>query len=219
MRDYQAAIGAMFERSITEARPSLREPQCEHRGNDARRVVDMLVETLAGFAVGIVTRDFARAVNAWFGAGAGALVHAAIPASKPLRRRATTDEIIDLPVKTVREHFAGDLRERLARTATELCATIDVVAARLLKGERSRAAEAMFGELARGAEYDDRLARELSIGWGCACAAIEHTPMPSIDASPRSRDLWRIWSELAGNPSPSESRQGEQRDGYIALVS
>jgi hypothetical protein len=76
----------------------------------------------------------------------------------------------------------------------------------------------MFGELACGAEYDDRLARELSIGWACACAAIEHMPMPVIETSPRSRDLWRIWSELAGNPAASKSRQAEQRDGYIALV-
>jgi hypothetical protein len=216
MRDYQAAIGAMFERSIAEARPSLREPQREHHNAHARRVVAMLVETIAGFAVGIVTRDFARAVNAWFGADAGALVHAAIPA--PRRRAKTADEIIDAPIKLMRDEFAEQLRDRLAHTARELGATIDVVAARL-PGERSRAAVAMFGELARGAEYDDRLARELSIGWACACAAIEHMPMPSIDTSPRSRDLWRIWSELAGNPAPSESRQGAQREGYIALVS
>jgi hypothetical protein len=216
MRDYQAAIGAMFERSIALARPSLREPQREHYNAHARRVVDMLVETLAGFAVGIVTRDFARAVNAWFGADAGALVHAAIPA--PRRRAKTADEIIDAPIKLMRDEFGEQLRDRLAQTARELAATIDVVAARL-PGERNRAAVAMFGELARGAEYDDRLERELTIGWACACAAIEHMPMPSIDTSPRSRDLWRIWSELAGNPAPSESRQGEQREGYIALVS
>jgi hypothetical protein len=216
MRDYQAAIGAMFERSIALARPSLREPQREHYNAHARRVVDMLVETLAGFAVGIVTRDFARAVNAWFGAGAAALVHAAIPA--PRRRAKTADEIIDAPIKLMRDEFGEQLRDRLAQTARELAATIDVVAARL-PGERNRAAVAMFGELARGAEYDDRLERELTIGWACACAAIEHMPMPSIDTSPRSRDLWRIWSELAGNPAPSESRQGEQREGYIALVS
>ena len=218
MRDYQAAIAAMFERSIAEARPSLREPQREHGTAHAYRVVEMLVETLAGFAVGIVARDVARAVNAWFGAEAGAHVHAAIPAPKRVRRASTADEIIDAPIKLMRDEFGEQLRDRFAQTAREIGATIDDVAARL-PGERNRAAVAMFGELARGAEYDDRVTRELTIGWACACAAIEHTPMPSIDTSPRSRDLWRIWSELAGNPSPSESRQGAQREGYIALVS
>ncbi|HEY1547868.1 MAG TPA: hypothetical protein VGG28_08610 [Kofleriaceae bacterium] len=217
MRDYQAALGTMFERSILEARPSLREPQREHQDAHARRVVEILVETLAGFAVGTVTRDFARAVNAWFGADAGALVHAAVPAPKRTRRAKLADELIDAPITLMRDEFGEQLRDRLAQTARELSAMIEVVAARL-PGERNRAAVAMFGELACGAEYDDRLARELSIGWACACAAIEHMPMPVIETSPRSRDLWRIWSELAGNPAASKSRQAEQRDGYIALV-
>ena len=217
MRDYQAAIGVMFERSIAEARPSLREPQREHRTAHARRVIEMLIETIAGFAVGIVARDFARAVNAWFGAEAAALVHATVPAPKRAHRAKTADEILDAPIKLMRDEFVEHVRDRLAQTGRELSSVVAVVGARL-PAERGRAAEAMFGELSRTSEYDDRLARELSIGWACACAAIEHMPMPIIQTSPRSQDLWRIWSELAGNPPPSETRQDAQREGYIALV-
>ena len=90
-----------------------------------------------------------------------------------------------------------------------------------MPGDKRRAATAMFGELARTAHCDERLACEIALGWRCACAAIEHTPMPDVATSPRARDLWRIWSELVGLykiATPSETRQGAQRDGFIALV-
>ncbi len=220
MRDFQDAIAAMYQRSIDEALAALDKPRCES-SIEARRIVGLLVETIAGYAAGSTTRELARAVHAWFGAESAALVHAAAP--RPRTRRATTRDDVDVDDELARrpsrllDELAAQLRARLAETARDLAALVDVVAARL-PGERSRAAVAMFGELARTARYDDRLAQELAIGWRCACAAIEHTPMPVIDSSPRARDLWRIWSQLVGNPPPSETRQPAERDGYIALV-
>jgi len=214
MDDYATAIAEMFERSIAEARGALARSR---EVPEARRIAALLVETIAGYAAGLTTRELARTVNAWYGASAAALVHAAAPEPRTRRVR-TRDEGLDSPVApNVRDDFVDMLRARLAETAAELRAMIEVVAARL-PGDRSRAATAMFGELARTARYDDRLAREIAIGWRCACAAIEHTPMPDVDGSPRARDLWRIWSELVGNPRASETRQGVQRDGFIALV-
>jgi hypothetical protein len=220
MRELQDAIAAMYQRSMTEALAKLREPRCE-RANEARRIVGLLVETIAGYAAGATTRELVRAVHAWFGAESAALVHAAAP--RPRTRRAPTrddihvdDELARRPQRIV-DLLAEQLHARLAETARDLAALVEVVAARL-PGDRNRAAAAMFGELARTARYDDRLANEIALGWRCACAAIEHTPMPVIDSSPRARDLWQIWSELVGNPPPSETRQPAERDGYIALV-
>jgi hypothetical protein len=220
MRDFQEAIAAMYERCVNEALATLGEPRYEP-SIESRRIVGMLVETIAGYAAGSTTRELARTVHAWFGAELAALVHAVAPG--PRARRATTRDELDVDdelarrPQRLREEFAEQLRTRLAETARDLAALVEGVAARL-PGDRKRAAAAMFGELARTARYDDRLAQEIAIGWGCACAAIEHTPMPLIAASPRARDLWQIWSELVGNPSPSETRQPAERDGYIALV-
>jgi hypothetical protein len=216
MRDYQDAIAAMFERSIHDALATLPEPACE-RPAEARRIIGLLVETIAGYAVGSTMRELARAVGTWFGAESAALVHAAAPA--PRARRATTcDEWLEPTIEPrLIDVLASELRARLAITAIEIGTAIEAVAARL-PGERGRPAAAMFGELARAAHYDDRLAREIATGWSCACAAIEHTTMPAIE-TPRARELWCMWSQLVGNPPPSESRQGALREGYIALVS
>jgi len=215
MQDYQAAIAEMFERSVAEACTALVVPPETERPAEARRIVGLLAETIAGYAAGLVTRELGHAVHTWFGAESAALVHAAAPLP---RTRAKTHEDFDAPEPTLREELVLRLRARLAETAAELRMMIEVVAARL-PGDRTRAATAMFGELARTAQYDDRLAGEIALGWRCACAAIGHTPMPDVASSPRARDLWRIWSELVGNPTASESRQGAQRDGFIALVS
>ena len=220
MRDFQDAIAAMYQRSIDEALAALDEPRCE-RSIEPRRIVGFLVETIAGYAAGSTTRELARAVHAWFGAESAALVHAAAP--QPRTRRATTRDDLDVENELARrprrllEELVDQLRARLAETARELAALVEVVAAQL-PGDRARAAAAMFAELARTARYDDRLAREIVIGWRCACAAIDHMPMPAITGSPRARELWQMWSRLVGNPLPSETRQPAERDGYIALV-
>ena len=211
MHDYQAAIAEMFERSIAEACGELAAPVTE-RPAAARRIVGLLVETIAGYAAGLVTRELAHAVHTWFGNETAALVHAAAP--MPRTRRATTQDGFE--ERPLRDELVWRLRGRLAETAAELRTMIEVVAARL-PGDRSRAATAMFGELARTARYDDRLACEIALGWRCACAAIEHTPMPDVATSPRARDLWRVWSELVG-ATPSETRQDARRDGCIVLV-
>ena len=122
MRDFQDAIAAMCERSIDEALGKLAEPQCE-RTIESRRIVGLLVETIAGYAAGSTTRELARAVHAWFGADSAALVHAAAP--RPRTRRATTRDDLDVDDelgagRAACSTLAELLRVRLAETVHEL---------------------------------------------------------------------------------------------------
>jgi hypothetical protein len=216
MRDYQDAIATMFERSATDALVTLREPVCE-RPAAARRIVGLLVETIAGYAIGCVGRELVRACSAWFGPEIAAIVRTATPPPRRVRRP-STDEGLDADLRPLDliDELRGCLRARLALAVDEARMLIEVGAG-LLPPDSERSRAAMFAELARKTVFDDRLALEIALGWQCACAAIERAPMPDVDCPPRARDLWQMWSRLVGNSPPSETRQPD-RDSYITVV-
>jgi len=217
MRDYQDAIITMYERSLRETLATLPDPTCA-RPAEARRIIDLLVETIAGYASGLVARELVHRVNAWFGPELAAAARAVTPPPRRAHPPAIDDDFdVDLYPRRVIDELGCALRSRLARAAADALVRIEAVAA-LLPADRESTAAAMFAELARTTLFDDRLTRELAFGWQCACAVIEHTPIPVVDGPPRARDLWQIWSRLASGSPPSETRQPPDRDGYIALV-
>jgi len=218
--DYVAAIARMFERNVEAVAATLPEPKTGAPAR-ARRVNELLVETLAGFAYGTVAAQLARAVSTWFGAESSLYVRSA---PLPKRRRAR-NENHDVRIARALAHAPLDLGcelrvaldARLVITARDVADLVLGLVA-ILPADRERMAAAMFSSLNRDSVFDDRLALEISIGWTYARAAIERRVVPAVEASPRARDLWKKWSALAGAPMPEPTRDPIHSGGYIALV-
>jgi len=216
--DYVAAIARMFERNVEAV--MLPEPTTGAPAR-ARRVNELLVETLAGFAYGTVAAQLARAVSTWFGAEYSLYVRSA-----PLpKRRPSRNENHDVRIARALAHAPLDLgcelkvalQTRLVITSRDIADLVLGLVA-ILPTDQERMAGAMFSSLNRDSVFDDRLAIEISTGWAYARAAIERTIVPVVDASPRARDLWQKWSTLAGAPMPEPTRDSVHLGGYIALV-
>lgn len=217
---YADAVARMFERNIETVCATLPEPKTTAPAR-ARRVIELLVETVAGYGYGTVAAQLARAVASWFGAE-----HARYVRSAPVPRRwRTRNENHDVRIARALAHapldlgheFKVALQARLGVTARDISELVLGLVA-ILPTDQERMAGAMFSALNRDSVFEDRLALEISTGWTYACAAIERRPQPLVEASPRARDLWQVWSQLVGAPVPEPRREPLLSGGYIALV-
>ncbi|HEY6032598.1 MAG TPA: hypothetical protein VIV58_00025 [Kofleriaceae bacterium] len=217
---YADAIARMFERNVETVCATLAEPTTSAPAR-ARRVIELLVETVAGYAYGTVAAQLARAVSSWFVAE-----HSLYVRSAPVpRRQRARNENHDVRIARALAHapldlgheFKVALQTRLGITARDVGELVLGLVA-ILPTDQERMAAAMFSALNRDSVFEDRLALEISTGWIYACAAIERGPQPAVEASPRARDLWRIWSQMVGAPTPQPSREPILSGGYIALV-
>ena len=219
MTDFSAVITHMFERNIDAAATALREPATTEVAR-ARRISALLVETLGGYAFGTVAGQLVRATTTWFGAEQAGLLRVAI-ASAPTPPRRFDEAVVDAalahaPVVLSRELVTG-LRVRFAAAARDVKRLVAAAEASL-PADRARTSGAMFSELKRDSVFDDRLSLEITTGWSYACSAIERVPFLSLGISPRARDLWQMWSRLAGSPVSDPTRNPARNDGYIARV-
>ena len=220
MTEYPAAVARMFERNVEAVAATLPEPHTAAPAR-ARRVIELLVETLAGYAYGSVVGQLSRSVSSWFGAEYSLFVRSA-PVPK---RRRVRNENHDVRIARALAHAPLDLghefklalQTRLgvtARDVADLVLGLDAI----LPADQTRMAGAMFSELNRDSVFDDRLAIEIATGWEYASAAIERRPFAILQISPRARDLWQTWSKLAGAPALEPARDPVQSGGFIALV-
>jgi hypothetical protein len=220
MTAYSDAIGRMFERNVEEAKPALHEPITSEPAR-ARRIIELLVETLGGFAYGTVAGQLARSAGRWLGAEYGRFVRTAPVPRRPRLRNPAHDvwfarALAHAPLDLGHEARLA-LDTRLAATVRdlgELAASLEAI----LPGELADAAAAMFSELNRDSAFDDRVTQEIGIGWEHACAAIERRPVAVRTLSQRARDLWTLWSRLTGAPVAEPVRDPARLEGYIALV-
>jgi len=220
MTEYLAAIAKMFERNLEAVAAALEEPTTSEPAR-ARHVVELLVETLGGFAYGLVAGKLARSLAPWFGPDFATFVrdHPVAP------HRRARNENHDVRIARALAHAPLDLghefkiaiENRLAVVLRELTMLVHALGAILPEGQQ-RLAAGMFSDLNRDSLLEDRLAQEISIGWAHACAAIERRPVDGVTCPPRARDLWRTWSRLAGAPQPEPVRDPVRSDGYITLV-
>ncbi len=219
MTDFTDAIARMFERNIVATTPSLREPTTNEVAR-ARRISALLVETLGGYAFGTVAGQLVRATATWFGASEARRLRAAVSASTTTPSHFDETQVDaalgHAPVVLARE-LVRDLRIRLRTAALDVNRLVAATEA-LVPADRARALGAMFSELKRDSVFEDRLALEIATGWTHACAVIERAPIQLPDISPRARDLWQMWSRLAGRPSPTAVRDPARMDGYITRV-
>jgi len=218
--DYPAAIARMFERNVEAVAGTLPEPATVAPAR-ARRVIELLVETLAGYAYGSVVGQLSRSVSTWFGAEYSLYVRSA-PVPK---RRKVRNENHDVRIARALAHapldlgheFKVALQTRLGVTARDVADLVLGLGA-ALPADQGRMAGAMFSELNRDSVFDDRLGIEISTGWEYACAAIERRPFATLQLSPRARDLWQTCSRMIGAPLPEATRDPVLSGGYISLV-
>ena len=219
--DYSSAVARMFERNVEAVCATLPEPGTTEPAR-ARRVIELLVETVAGYAYGTVAAQLARAVSSWFGAE-----HSLYVRSAPVPKRwRTRNENHDVRIARALAHapldlgheFEVALQARLGITARDVGELVLGLAA-ILPTEQERRAAAMFSALNRDSVFDDRLAIEISTGWAYASAVIERRHAAAAETSPRARDLWQAWAQMVGAPAPEPMREPvNPSGGYIALV-
>jgi hypothetical protein len=220
MTEYPAAIARMFERNLEAVAATLPEPQTTTPAR-ARRIVELLVETLAGYAYGTVVGQLSRAVSSWFGAE-----HSLFVRSAPVpKRQRVRNENHDVRIARALAHapldlgheFKVALETRLGITARDV-ADLALGVEAILPTDQQRMAAAMFSELNKDSVFEDRLAIEIATGWEYASAAIERRPYAVLEISPRARELWQTWSRMVGAPAPDAVRDPVQSGGYISLV-
>lgn len=175
--------------------PELREPRTVH-ADRAFVTIGLVVETIAGFSIGLVTGELARAVRAWFGDELAARVRAAPHASRAVELRAT--RFLD---DAARRPLVDELGLRLVprlRIAVGDVRALAEHAARVVPADRERTMAAIFQRAPHTSLLEARLGAELRNGWAHACAVVEGTKLPTIEGSSRSRALWQAWGRLAG---------------------
>jgi hypothetical protein len=192
-----ASIAAAFEHVVTEGVPALREPRPRETAH-AVRTVELVAETIAGFAIGVVTGELVRGVRTWFGdelARAVRVIAAAAPARRvfgiaPAR---FLDDADDRPLV---DELGTRLQPRLRVAVADARAIVERAIAALPEA-RARTTVAMIERLTAESLARERIGDELAHGWTYACAVIEGAPLPE-HGNARSRELWRAWCGLAG---------------------
>ncbi|MEO6775194.1 MAG: hypothetical protein ABI467_19675 [Kofleriaceae bacterium] len=184
-------------------------------------MIELLVETLAGYAYGLVKAQLARAVSSRFGAEHASRLRSAPP---PRCERARNGNHA-LEIARALAHAPLDLghelevalQTRLGITVHDIADLVDSLVAALPAGQ-GRVATTMFSELNRDSVFDDRLGVEIATGWEFASAVIERRRFASSSLIARHRILWITWSDLAGAAGSEPVRGPVHSGGYIALV-
>jgi len=216
MTAYADAQLRMFHRNLEAAAATvLDEPRTTEPAR-ARRIIALLVETLGGFAYGTAAGELVRAVATWFGAESAGRIRAMLPSTA---RHFAPDAELDLRLTPppLSVELLGLLRARVNVTARDLAA-LHAATLAVLPAESSRMSDAMFSDLNRDSRFTDRLEIEVRNGWIHACAAIERRRPRALEISPHARNLWSLWSRLAGNPESEPLRGPEHLNHYIVRV-
>lgn len=225
---YVAAASARHERVLITLIPTLEEP----------RVVDpdlalgrlrLLVETLAGFAIGATVGSVARAARRSFGEEVrgrvalllGRLLRAGAPAA-PASELDPARFLRD-PDRPLLDAFGARLLARIQRSIPQARACVAAIHA-----EGARAAPARLPAFADALERltaDDAPALaffdQLAAGWRHYTATLtEHRPGRSREATREERApaLWRLWArQLEGPAAPAAPALDALREQGVLL--
>lgn len=210
-----------FERVLVDQLPALGEPHVADPGR-AIRLVDCLVETLVGFAIGATFGCVATAVRRSFGAPVKVAIDELVGKRKqggplavvPDTRRAPHFFAVDVAERRpVADAVGSQLQARLCHAAAEArrhVVQIHTTIARIAPDQLGYLANT----LALLCEDDTAaiaFADQLGFGWAHYCAALSNAPAPQLPSSPRwqrTRALWQSWhARLAGTPVLEELTQ------------
>jgi hypothetical protein len=196
---YTETTYASFERVLVARAPELVEPAPTDA--PAQRLLGVLVETLAGVAVGLAAGRVVTAVGREFGAAVRDAIVGELDASLWLptspRARGLSS---DARGRSLVGELAAVLQPRLCREVPGsrlLVAAIRDALARMVP-HRIATFDAMLDRLATDEVAAFRFGEHLLIGWQAFCAALTGTGEAEVAAgSERVRATWRAWRDHA----------------------
>ncbi|MDB4958993.1 MAG: hypothetical protein JWO36_6562 [Myxococcales bacterium] len=222
---YVDAVSTTFERALADAIRSLREPRVADVSR-ALKLLDGLVETLTGLAVGSVAGKLLDGARAWFGAEISRRI--AIDLARTSFNARPTPSVIAVPVRylpagddrVLVDELGTRLHLRLSRARAELHQIIALATAKIeaLAPDRTHAIDVMIDLPRREAGLGERLADEIRAGWARYIAMLTGMSQPAAETA-RSAELWRQWVERASGKRPALTRSVPESAGYIMLVS
>ncbi|MBA3462921.1 MAG: hypothetical protein H0T46_23395 [Deltaproteobacteria bacterium] len=183
---YVVATLASLDHSIAEL--ALPEARVKDR-HRASQVIERLLETLVGLAIGSSVGAVIAGVRRTMGEEVGARIP--LVAQIPRANRWFDDEG---PARTPAAELKLRLRGRVARCGRDVHAMIAAVEREVRADDRAAFAR-ILGLLAGDQLTAERYARQVRAGWRCAAATIEERPVPAVEP------LWQHWAvRISGEP-------------------
>ena len=222
--EYVAVTFQRFEQVLVAQLPNLAEPAVSDPSR-AMRQVELLVETLVGFAIGSAFGTVASAVRRSFGTPVRDALDevtrkverspllSTIPAPGVNADASTAPRFFDRALaehKPLLDALGSQLQARLCHAAAE--ARRHVHAIQQLIARVAPDQLGYFVDTMRLLVADDLAALsfgdQLGFGWTHFVAAITHAPAPHVPSSPRwqrTSRLWRAWfAKVSGKPVLAE---------------
>jgi len=196
---YVSAISCSLLRTVAAA-TELDEPRVCYDPIRALWVIERYIDSLSGFALGIVAASIARGARTWLGDGEDRAVIAALAA---LAERGMSD---DTGVVTMGRWFERDtslvdalvpwLHSRTCALAGEIRALVHAVR-EAIPADRARALAVMFVRLRNDTLVAERFSGELRTGWQHVLAVL------AGERGTSDSPLWQEWSRrVCGEPAP-----------------
>lgn len=193
---YGDAIEAALAGVVRDVGPTLHLPRFANPDR-AYRVLGHFVETVAGFALGVIANHLTSGMRRWYGDD-GVLAMRAAMHGWPAHERIETDG-----------DLTNQLYVRFCHVSTQARALVAAVPDRPMTS-------VMLSLLAKEDIIYCRLRDGLALGWRVYCAAVTTKRYPPLDGSPSGR-LWQAWVwQLDGRPVLT--RDETEQAGYIMLV-
>ena len=217
---YADVIEATLARVLRKSTQDLVEPRLGDL-QKAIRILDRLVETIAGFAIGTIAGEVFGGVRTWFGEETllelRRQLGSAWPASCAQSGALETPYLEDAAERPFVDELARKLHVRFCRMSEDVQALLAAVDS-LCESRRHRVG-VMFDLLAKEENVEKRVQAELMFGWSMCIAAVTGHPLPTRqERTARSQALWLAWEhQLCG--TPVLTRAEPEQAGYIMLVS
>jgi hypothetical protein len=217
---YGDVIAAALARVLRDWTRDLLEPRVS-QPQRAIEMVNCLVETMTGFAIGTIAGEVFGGVRTWLGEEALVDVRRRLGSAWPVACAESvaveTAYLQDAATRPLVDEVAGKLHVRFCRMSGDVGALVAAVNASV-DAPRSQRAGVMFDLLMKEDNVEKRVLAELGFGWSMCLAAIAGRPFPSRqERSARSQVLWLAWEhQLYGAPVLTRSEPEEA--GYIMLV-
>ena len=202
---YTETTYAGFERVLVSLAPKLVEPSPSDVAR-AKRLLGVLVETLAGVAVGLAAGRVVTAVGRELGTTVRDVIVRELDANPWLPTSPRSPGLVsDATRRSLVTELAAILQPRLCREVPGsrlLVAAIRDSVARTVP-HRIATFDAMLDRLATDEVAAFRFGEHLLIGWQAFCAALTGTEAEVVAGSERVHATWRAWRDHATHASPT----------------
>jgi hypothetical protein len=185
---YLESVRAALAKVLREIGPTLIEPRALDLAR-ARRVLGLFVDTITGFALGVIAGHVLGGMRRWYGDEGARAMRGALPTWQRLATEGSVTEQL---------HVQFCHLQPLARALVGALPVLPMTAA-------------MLDLLAKEDTIERRVGEELARGWRVYSAAVTTKRYPALTP------LWQRWQwQLDGKPVLT--RDEITQAGYIALV-